>query len=94
MQLEENPAAVHPAPIRATARQGETPATEACHRHRHQPHLWSILIDPEQTWRGETSATEARLRQLLQPYLLSILHAHVRRQAWRQRWVLPKGIFY
>ena len=70
MRLEETLAAVRLVPIRATARQGETPATEECHRHRQQAteeyhrhhhlhHLWVSLIDPELTWRGETSATEA-----------------------------------
>ena len=93
MRLEETLAAVRLVPIRATARQGETPATEECHRHRHQHRLWAILIDPEQTWRGETSATEACLQQLLQPCPLSMLHAHGRRQAWRQNWALLKGTF-
>ena len=47
MRLEENPAAVRIAPIKATARQGETPAKGACPRHRLPPRLMNMLRDPE-----------------------------------------------
>ena len=47
MQLEENPAAVQVVPIKETARYGETPAREACPRHRLPPCLMNMLRDPE-----------------------------------------------
>ena len=47
MRLGENPAVVRTAPIKATARQGETPATGACPKHRLLPRLMSMLRDPE-----------------------------------------------